>query len=163
MATNPSELIRVPQGSSEWNIFVIFISGGSLMAALALQEVLGLEPCALCLTQRVALALVGITAVWSFLDNPNRRCYQVFMLLFTALGLVLIARQLWILWIPGADQTCGPGLNYLIENEFPASTLIRAMLLGTSDCAEDPFTPLASLLAFVLVGYGAVQQWREAL
>lgn len=132
------------------------------MAALALQEVLGLEPCALCLSQRIALALVGITAVWSFLGDPNRRCYQIFMLLFTGLGLVLIARQLWIVWVPGADQTCGPGLNYLIENEFPASTLIRAMIVGTNDCAADFFTPLASLLAFALVGYGVIQQWRDA-
>lgn len=132
------------------------------MAALALQEVLGQEPCALCLSQRIALALVGITAVWSFLDDPNRRCYQIFMLLFTGLGVALIARQLWIQWVPGADQACGPGLSYLIENEFPASTLIRAMLVGTSDCAADPFIPLASLFAFALVGYGTIQQWRDA-
>ena len=159
MAMFSTELIRLPSNATQWGIFVIFISGGSLMAALGLQEVLNQEPCALCLTQRIALCLVGITAVWSMYDNPSRRCYHVFMLIFTGLGLLLIFRQFWIMWVPGADQSCGPGLSYLIENEFPASTLVRAMIVGTTDCGAHPFTPLASLLAFLLVGFGTIKQW----
>ena len=162
METQPSRLIRLPRGSTEWCIFVIFISGGALMGALALQEVLRQEPCALCLSQRIALCLVGITAVWSIFDDPNRRCYSIFMLIFTALGLLLVMRQLWIQWIPGADESCGPGLTYLLENAFPTSTIIEAMLLGTTDCTAYPFTPLASLLAFLLVAYGAFLQFRSA-
>ena len=141
-----------------WSIFVVFVSGGSLMAALALQEMLGQEPCALCLSQRITLALVGITALWSIFDDRERRCYSFFMLIFASMGLLLIFRQLWIQWIPGAGESCGPGLSYLLENEFPASTVVRAMLTGTTDCTAYPFTPLASLFAFILVSVGAFKQ-----
>ena len=162
MATAETKLIRLPASYREWCIFVVFISGGSLLGALGLQEVLGQEPCALCLSQRIALALVGITAFWSMLDSKSRRCYPIYMLIFASLGLILIFRQLWIMWVPGADEACGASLAYLVEFDFPASDIVRAMLLGTADCTEHPFTPLASLLAFALVTFGSVNQFRSS-
>jgi len=148
----------MPESARDWCTFVIFIAGGSLMGALALQEVLGQEPCALCLSQRIALALVGLTAVWAMFDSSQRKCYPIFALAFSGLGLIFIFRQLWIQWVPGADESCGAGLSYLLANDFPASDIVRAMLLGTADCTEHPFTPLASLLAFALVSFGLVKQ-----
>jgi hypothetical protein len=77
----------------------------------------GLEPCPLCIFQRVGVIAVGIVFLAAALHNPGRlgrRIYGVLIALTAAAGASVAGRHLWIQLLP-ADQIpdCGADLEYL--------------------------------------------------
>jgi len=129
-------------------------------AAYYLQFVDGLEPCPLCIFQRVALLLLGGVFLLAALHNPlrfGRYIYGVGLALAALLGGAISARHVWLQSLP-ADQVpdCGPGLNYLLDT-FPLMDVIAIALRGSGECAEvDLFFGLSipwwTLLAFIGLG-----------
>lgn len=120
--------------------FVGFAACVALMAyALYAQHVLNLEPCPLCIFQRVAVMAVGAIFLLAALHNPDRRgalAYGV-LLDFTALiGASIAARHIWIQnQPPGAVAACGATLEYMLDI-LPITTVIGRVLTGSGECAE---------------------------
>ncbi|MGE8499949.1 MAG: disulfide bond formation protein B [Pseudomonas sp.] len=129
-----------------------------LGAALYLEHGVGLEPCPLCILQRVFVIGFGLVCLIAALHRParlGRRIYAGVALLFAAAGAGTAGRQVWLQGVP-ADQLpdCLPNLNYLIE-ALPFQDIVRLVLHGSADCAEVNWTliglsiPEWSLLGFI--------------
>ena len=117
-----------------------FLVCAGLMAwALWLQYGEGLEPCPLCMFQRVAVSAVGVVFLIAAIHNPGRTgaaFYAVLTLIAAGLGAAFAARQIWLQSLP-KDQVpaCGMGLDYMM-NTMPFVDVIRRVLEGSGECAE---------------------------
>ncbi|GMG86198.1 disulfide bond formation protein B [Biformimicrobium ophioploci] len=140
-------------------IFALLFAGCAFLisAAMYLEYVEGLEPCPLCLTQRIMVILVGVVALVAALHNPGasgRRAYGLLVSLFAAGGLYFAGRQLWLQSLP-ADQVpaCGPGVSYMFE-AFPFLDFLKVILTGDGNCAEVKWTFLGlSIPGWAAVGF----------
>jgi disulfide bond formation protein DsbB len=135
-----------------------------------LQFVEHLEPCPLCISQRVALFLLGIVLLIAAIHNPAARGIKIYSILgaLTALGGGSIsARHIWIQHLPPNEvPECSPGLEYVFEN-FPLADTIKLMLSGTGECAKVDWTllglsiPQWTLMAFLgLATVSLLQIWN---
>lgn len=112
----------------------------ALMAtALVMQHVLKLEPCPLCVFQRMFVIALGITALIAAVHDPGltgRRVYGVLVVIFGVLGLIVAGRHVWLQNLP-ADQVpeCGPGLEYMLET-FPLAEALSLVFRGSGECAD---------------------------
>lgn len=129
-----------------------------MVAALYLEHVVGLEPCPLCIVQRLCVIGFGLVCLIAALHNPGRtgvRVYALVALLFAAAGAGTAGRQIWLQGVP-ADQlpACLPNLDYMME-ALPFQEIVRLVLHGSADCAEVNWTlfgmsiPEWSLLGFI--------------
>jgi disulfide bond formation protein DsbB len=108
-----------------------------------LQYFQGLEPCVLCMVQRLFFTLLGLTALIAVLQNPARigtRIYAFFTALFSACGAGIAGRQIWLQHLP-PDKVpeCGPDLFFMLET-YPLTEALMTALKGTGDCAEVVWT-----------------------
>lgn len=119
------------------------------------QGVLRLEPCPLCIFQRVGVAAVGLAFLLAALHNPRRRgvvVYGVLIALTALLTMAVAARHLWIQHLPaGSVPACGATLSYLLE-VFPVSDVIGKVLRGSGECAKVTWSFLGlSMPGWVLI------------
>jgi len=137
--------------------------------ALYMENVMGLEPCPLCMTQRLFFAMAGLIALAAFIHNPKelgKSIYGFVCAAFSFGGGGFAIRQIYLQHLP-ADQVpaCGPSLGYMIE-VFPMSEVLAAMLSGDGNCAEvvwrDPVIGMNiaewSLLGFFMLGCLCIYQ-----
>jgi disulfide bond formation protein DsbB len=112
---------------------------GLLGYAWYAQSVLGLEPCPLCIFQRVGVAALGLLFLLATLHDPRLRGARVYGCLLVLAALVTIGvagRHLWIQHLPeGSVPSCGATLNYMLE-VFPLSDVVRKVLSGSGECAR---------------------------
>jgi len=110
-----------------------------------LDGVLGLEPCPLCMSQRVFLLASGLFTLAAVLQNPaptGLKIYAALAALAAAVGAAIAARHVWLQYLP-EDQVpaCGPNLEYMLET-LPFSDTLRLVLMGDGNCAEVVWTLL---------------------
>ncbi len=102
------------------------------------QYALGMEPCPLCLMQRVCALVLGMFCLMGMcLSTLHRaRWVAVFQALVALAGIYFAGRQIWLQSLP-PDQTpaCLPGLGMMLEY-FPWQDIVHALLLGAGDCAH---------------------------
>lgn len=112
---------------------------GLMIAALVLQYVEGLEPCPLCILQRVAVMLLGAVFLLAALHNPGtpgRRVYAAAALLIAAAGAGIAGRHVWLQQLPPDEvPPCGPGMDYILDT-FPLGKALGIILRGSGDCAS---------------------------
>ena len=149
----------MPLASPRSFFFLGFLVCVALMGAgFYLQYEIGLEPCPLCMVQRVFFVAFGLVCLLAALHGPargGRRAYAVLALLLAAAGAATAGRQVWLQNMP-VDQlpACLPGLEYMLESGQPLLQIIGTVLRGSADCAEVNWTFLSmsvpewSLLAF---------------
>ena len=118
---------------------LIFLSCASLIGyALYLQLIKNLLPCPLCVVQRVAYWLVGLTALLAFLHNPLvtvRRIYSGAMAVFAFAGAVVALRQAWLVRYPEAFE-CGISPEEKFLNALPIAQWWPTMFEANGDCAD---------------------------
>lgn len=135
------------------------------------QFVDGLEPCPLCISQRIAIFVTGLCFLSASIHNPQSLGVKVYAVLgtLTALsGASISTRHIWLQHLP-PDKVpeCGPGLEYMFQN-FPLTETIKLMLNGTGDCAEINWTllgfsmPVWTLLAFLMLASLSILQFWNA-
>ncbi len=117
-----------------------FLVCAGLMAwALYLQYVLELEPCPLCVFQRIAVIATGVVFLIAAAHNPGRTgaaVYALLTLLISGTGAAIAAWHVWIQAQPqGSVPTCGMGLNYMLET-LPLTEVIGRVLKGSGECAQ---------------------------
>jgi len=115
------------------------VCAGLIGWALWLQYGLGLEPCPLCMFQRVAVIAVGLVFLMAFIHNPGARGaagYATLTVLFAGIGAALAARQVWLQALP-KDQvpSCGMGISYMLET-LPLADVLAKVIQGSGECAE---------------------------
>jgi len=118
---------------------------GVLGFGLYLQHGLHLEPCPLCIMQRMAFIGVGLTALVAYLLNPGivgRMFFGLLIALFSAAGAAVAGRNIWLQHLP-PDKVpeCGPGLDYLLDT-FPLAKALPMVLQGSGECAKVAWTML---------------------
>lgn len=126
-----------------------------LVASFGLEPVVGLQPCALCLSQRLMLGLYALVCLLAVLHQPGergRRGYVRLALACASAGALLAARHVWLQG--GPLQPPGCPLPLL---EQPLADVLTGLLWGSADCVSiswsflDLTLPEWSLLAFVLL------------
>ncbi len=132
------------------SLLIFLFCLGLLGFGLYLEHVEGLEPCPLCLIQRVFFSLVGLTALIAAVHGPARLGVRIYSTMTGALALAggaVAARQVWLQHLP-AEQVpeCGPDLEYMLQ-AYPLGEAIAKLLQGTGDCAEVDWTFLGLSIA----------------
>jgi len=131
-------LILLPRRRSAY-LLGFLVCAGLMGYALYLQYVMDLEPCPLCIFQRVAVIAMGLVFLIAAFHNPGRSgagAYALLQLLIGGAGAAIAARQVWLQSLP-KDQVpaCGMGLDYMLET-LPFSDVLQKVFEGSGECAE---------------------------
>jgi disulfide bond formation protein DsbB len=145
--------------------FLGFIASFGLVGvALLLQTKYHLEPCPLCISQRIAFMALGLLFLLAALHDPRKTRYihAAVQVLAALAGAAIALRHIWIQANPDKVMAeCGAGFDYLIHT-FPASRAIELIFKGTGECSVVDFTflgltiPQMSLAAFVALALYAL-------
>jgi disulfide bond formation protein DsbB len=128
-----------------------------VIAVFYFQNYLQLEPCYLCITQRVFVTAIAIVCTLAALHNPaqtGQRVYAGLSTLMAFIGSYFSIKQLWLQSLP-EDQvpTCGIPVDYLFD-VFSLSEAISHLLKGDGNCAEVKWQLLGiSMPGWVLVAF----------
>ena len=140
------------------------VCAGVLGYALYAQFHLGLEPCPLCIFQRLAFGALGLVFLIGGLHAPKgqwgRRLYVALGMIAAAVGLGVAGRHVWLTHLP-ADQVpaCGPPLSFMMESS-PLADVIKQVLTGSGQCAKIDWTFLGlSMPAWSLASFIALTLW----
>lgn len=117
-----------------------FLLCAALMAyALYAQYGLHLEPCPLCIFQRIGMILMGLAFLAAALHHPRGRGRYAYALLIGLAALLtagLAARHLYVQSLPpGSLPSCGAPLAMLLRFT-PVLQVIRTVLTGSGECGE---------------------------
>ena len=137
--------------------------------ALYAQLVMHLEPCPLCIFQRVGVAAMGLVFLLAALHDPGRvgaRAYALLLGLATLFTVGVALRHIYIQHLPAdAVPACGASLDYMLK-VFPLADVVRRVLTGSGECAKVTWTFLGlSMPTWVLLSAGALGTlgiWRNA-
>jgi disulfide bond formation protein DsbB len=151
------------------NLLGLLACAALLAYALYAQYGLNLEPCPLCILQRVAVLAAGVLFLLAFLHNPGDRGARVYGALIDVaalLGILVAARQIWIIaQPPGSVAECGASLDYMMD-VLPMHEVLGKVLTGSGECAKIDWQflglnmPTWVLMALVCVGlWGLLVNW----
>ena len=106
--------------------------------ALYSQLHLGLEPCPLCIFQRIGIALLGLVFLAAALHHPRGRGrygYALAIAVVALATLLVAARHLYVQSLPpGTLPSCGAPLSVLLKFT-PLWEVVRKVLTGSGECA----------------------------
>ncbi|MFK8030593.1 MAG: disulfide bond formation protein B [Gammaproteobacteria bacterium] len=164
-------MLNISRRQGNWLGFVI--CAGMMAYALYAQHVLFLEPCNLCIFQRIAVITMGVwflvAALHGGASAKVRRVYGALIGLSAAFGVAVASRHLYIQSLPVDESAaCGPGLNYLLDT-FPLGETLKLVFFGSGRCADIDWSlfglsmPAWVLISILPVGLaGLWLNWREA-
>ena len=140
-------------------LFLASVIGMSF--ALFLEHVQGLEPCPLCVFQRIGLIGLVIISLIALIHNPasnwGKRIYAFLGTLSILWSAGVAARHIWLQNLPPDKvPSCGPGLDYWVET-LPLKSVFEQVLTGSGECAKVDWTflgqslPVWSLVFFTVL------------
>jgi len=109
-----------------------------LFAIYYLQEWLGLEPCPMCILQRVAFFAIAAVALVGAIWNPRGKALKtlaVLVVLFAVIGAGVAIRHSYLQHFPPRTETCGTDLEYLL-NTFSLAEAFPKIFAGTGSCSQ---------------------------
>lgn len=152
------------------NLYIFLFCAAMIGIALYMQYSMLLEPCPLCIMQRVFFILTGLTALAAAVHNPGivgRRRYGATATLMALAGSGFALRQIYLQHLP-ADQVpqCLPSIGYMLETDFPLLDVAKVLFAGDGNCAEvawvDPVIGLGipewALIGFAMLVAASVYQ-----
>ncbi len=138
-----------------------FLACAGMMAfALYAQYVLLLEPCPLCVFQRIATILLGIVFLVAALHDPGRiggRLYATLILIAAGGGVGVAGWHVYLQNLP-ADKVpgCGPGFEYIMGN-FALFDALALIFKGSGECADVVWRLFGlSMPTWVIIGLGGL-------
>ncbi len=121
------------------NFAGFFVCAALLAYALYTQFELGLDPCPLCIFQRVGIAALGVVFLVAALHHPRGWGMRVYAVLLGAAALATIgvaARHVYVQHMPpGSLPSCGAPLGVMLKFT-PFFDVIRKVLTGSGECSE---------------------------
>lgn len=142
----------------QWSLAGLAFCVLMMAVALGLEHIVGLEPCPLCIFQRVAVIAAGLVFAVAALHNPKGRggagLYGVLGLAAVLGGIGVAWRHLWLQSLPPSEvPSCGPGLDYMLDI-LPLRDVVSMVLSGSGECADIDFLLLGlSLPGWTLIGF----------
>ena len=120
--------------------FAGFIACVALLGyAYYTQYELGLEPCPLCIFQRIGIAALGVVFLIAGLHNPRRWGASVYTVLIAVASLATVGVAIRHLYVqslpPGTIPACGAPLDVLLQFT-PVTEVIRKVLTGSGECSQ---------------------------
>jgi disulfide bond formation protein DsbB len=138
-----------------------FLVCAALLAyAYYAQFVLRLEPCPLCIFQRVGIFAIGVIFAAAALHEPagwGRRVYAGLLLLASLATIGVAVRHLYIQSLPpGTIAACGASLDFMLK-VFPLTDVLVKVLTGSGECAKVTWRFLGlAMPAWVLIAAAAL-------
>lgn len=126
--------------------YTLVVTGAvmALAVALYMQHIKGLQPCTMCIIQRYAFVVMGLSALLALI-TPCRAIRIVMVALGTlgAIGGIAAAiRNLWVLSHP--DILCGRDPVEMFLNGLPSAQWFPKAFVALGLCS-DPIPPLLGL------------------
>ncbi len=142
------------------NVAGFFACVGMMAYALYAQYALFLDPCPLCIFQRVAVIMLGVVMLVAALHDPPGRSKYVYAVLASLSAVAGAGVAGWHVRLqhlpPDNIPSCGPGLNYMLDN-FPLGEALKMVFTGSGECANIDWQLLGlSMPAWVLIAMLAV-------
>ncbi len=140
-----------------WYFIVAFSCAALLAYGYYVQYVDFLDPCPLCIFQRIAFMWITAVAFVAFVHNPGntgRWVYATLISLGGIAGIIIAGRHTWLQNLP-PDQVpdCGQGLNYMIDT-MPFTDVLSQVFRGSGECATIDWTFLGlSMPNWTLIWY----------
>jgi len=133
---------------------------GMMGFALFAQHVLFLDPCPLCVIQRMATISLGLVFLIAGLHNAGNlgsKIYGVLVTLTAGLGVGVASWHVRLQNMPADDiPSCGPGFEYIVDN-FPLSDALGMIFQGSGECAEVVWRLFGlSMPTWVVIGLGGL-------
>ena len=147
------------------------ISASLITFAFYAEYGLGLDPCPLCVFQRMIMIAIGLVFLLSFLHHSaalGRYIYGGVLGILGLSGVAVSGRHVWLQYLP-ADQVpeCGPGLTYLFD-VFPLMEALGLVFTGSGECAAVSWSFVGlSMPTWVLIWFfgvmflGVVNNFRK--
>ena len=153
-----------------WSFRAQYLTGFvvcALLMAYAIYEQfqMGVEPCPMCIFQRLAFIGMGIFFLIGGLHSPGpkgRRIYAVLIGVSALIGAGVAINHLRLQFMPHDPlmADCGPGFNYMLEN-FPIWQTLKKAFTASGECSDINWIFLGitmpgwCLIFFVALGAGA--------
>jgi len=136
---------------------------GLIGYALFCQYGLHLEPCPLCILQRISVISAGLIFLIAALHNPadrGARVYGVLIGLAILAGMLVASRHIWIIaQPPGTVAECGASLEYMMD-VLPLREVLGKVLKGSGECAKIDWHFLGlNMPTWVLISLVFVSSW----
>ena len=148
------------------NFFGALACAALLGYAYYAQNVLHLEPCPLCIFQRVGIFGIAIIFAVAAAHDPvswGRRAYAALLGLASIATIGVAVRHLYIQSLPpGTVPACGATLDFMLK-VFPLTDVLDKVLTGSGECAKIEWRFLGlAMPAWVLIAavtLGAYGLW----
>lgn len=140
---------------------LLFLGSSTLLSfGYYLQFFQDIEPCPLCIFQRVTFIAVILFSLSGLIHGPQSfwlRIYSGLILIASLIGGGIAAWQVRLQHLPPDKiPDCGPGLDYMLD-VFPLFDVIKMAFTGSGECAEVVWTfltlsiPEWSLICFFCI------------
>ena len=115
-----------------------------------------LDPCPLCIFQRIGIFALGVIFMLAAIHNPRTaggRVYALFIFAAAAATIGIAAKHLYIQSLPpGSVPVCGASLKFMIK-VLPLTDVVSKVLNGSGECAKVTWRFLGlAMPAWVLIG-----------
>ena len=134
------------------NFAGFLVCAGLIAYAIYAQFDLHLDPCPLCIFQRIGIASLGVLFLLAALHHPRRWGAGVYAGLLAAAALATIGvagRQIYLQHLPPWEvPSCGAPLSVMLKF-MPVTAVIRKVLSGSGEC---------SLITWTFLGL-AMSEW----
>lgn len=142
------------------NILGVLACAALLAYAYYAQSVMHLEPCPLCIFQRVGIFVIGVVFAVAAAHDPASWGRRVYAALLGAAALATIGvavRHLYIQSLPpGTIAACGASLDFMLK-VFPLTDVLVKVLTGSGECAKIEWRFLGlAMPAWVLISAAAL-------
>jgi len=134
----------------------------SLGYAFYAEFALNLEPCPLCIVERVILATILVPALIFLMHNPRNKLfkclYSLVIIGISGFGIKVAAHHVWLTQLPPEQQplSCGMPLGVMYQS-LPLHSFLHKILEGDAECAKVTWhilginAPNAVLILFVII------------
>ena len=118
----------------------IFLACAALVltAIFYFQQVLGLEPCPMCIMSRYTFITIAIVALVAAIHGPRGVALKVYgglVALLAAVGIGVSIRHSYLQHFPPKVETCGADLDFLL-NTLPLAQALPRIFSGTGSCSK---------------------------
>ncbi|MHC8441834.1 MAG: disulfide bond formation protein B [Candidatus Eutrophobiaceae bacterium] len=152
--------------SLRWYFLTLLLYGIALLGfAFYLQYGKGLEPCPLCMMQRLIWYLILPCLLLGFILAPRLtglRLLTGLLFVLAASGAGIAGWQVYLQHLPPDKvPVCGPGFDYIVDN-FIWQDAMRIIFQGSGECAEVLWTFLGlsiagwSMVNFLVIALAAM-------
>lgn len=142
------------------NLAGFLACAGMMSFALYAQYVLLLDPCPLCVFQRIATISLGLVFMVATLHNPGQLGSRIYGALVTLTAGFGVGVAIWHVRLQNMPKdevpSCGPGFEYIMDN-FALFDALSLIFKGSGECADVVWRLLGlSMPTWVIIGLGGL-------